>query len=328
MNYLTYGPVPSRRLGHSLGINNIPPKRCTYSCLYCQLGNTNKMQVRRDSFYEAIAIAKDARDRVEQAREKKEPIDYLTFVPDGEPTLDVNIGNEIEILKSHGLKVAVITNASLLWQTDVRHSLQNADLVSLKVDSVSKELWRRINRPHNSLKLEIVLDGMLKFASIFRGKLITETMMVRSINDESEELEGIASFISKLKPATAYLAIPTRPPARRMIMTPDEQNLNMAYQIFSSRLSSVEYLIGYEGNAFAFTGNVEDDLLGITSVHPMMKEAVLEFLKKAGAEWGIVNKLIETGALMELEYQGKKFYMRKLPLAPDKLNDPGDSQAF
>jgi wyosine [tRNA(Phe)-imidazoG37] synthetase (radical SAM superfamily) len=87
----------------------------------------------------------------------------------------------------------------------------------------------------------------------------------------------------------------------------------MAYQIFSKRLSSVEYLIGYEGNAFAFTGKVEDDLLSITSVHPMREEAIIEFLKKANTDWRVIEKLIKDGSLMELEYQGRKFYMRKLP---------------
>lgn len=87
----------------------------------------------------------------------------------------------------------------------------------------------------------------------------------------------------------------------------------MASQVFSERLSGVEYLIGYEGNAFAFTGNVKNDLLGITSVHSMREEAVIEFLEKTGNDWAVIERLIEDGALVELEYQGKKFYMRKLP---------------
>jgi len=310
---IIYGPVPSRRLGHSLGINNIPPKICSYSCVYCQLGNTANMQVERETFYEPNEIVQSVKKKVKQVRKKGEPIDYLTFVPDGEPTLDANLGKEIELLNSLDIKIAVITNASLIWREDVRQDLQKADLVSLKVDAVSKEIWRRINRQQKSLKLETILDGMLKFSDVFKGELITESMLIQGINDDRQEIERIANFLTKLKPNKSYLAIPTRPPARRTISAASEQAINMAYQILKERLSDVEYLIGYEGNAFAFTGNVKDDLLSITSVHPMREEAVIELLKKADTGWEIVKKLIKDGSLMEVEYQGRKFYVRKLP---------------
>ena len=313
IKHIVYGPVPSRRLGYSLGINNIPPKICSYSCVYCQLGNTINMQVKRETFYKPEEIVQSVKEKVKQVREKGEPIDYLTFVPDGEPALDANLGREIELLNSLDIKIAVITNASLIWHEDVRQDLQKADWVSLKVDTVSQEIWRRINRPQKSLELEVILDGMLKFANIFEGELTIESMLIQGTNDDSEEIERIAGFLAELKPNKAYLAIPTRPPAKRTITAASEQVINMAYQIFSKSLNSVEYLIGYEGNSFAFTGNVEDDLLSITSVHPMRKEAVIELLRKADTGWGAVEKLIKDGGLMELEYQGRKFYMRKLP---------------
>ncbi len=165
---IIYGPVPSRRLGRSLGINNIPPKTCSYSCLYCQLGNTIKMQVGRENFYEVEEVVQGVKEKVKQVKEKGEPIDYLSFVPDGEPTLDANLGKEIELLKPLGIKIAVLTNATLLWREEVRQDLQKADWVSLKVDAVSTEIWRRINRPQKSLKLKMILEGMVKFADILR----------------------------------------------------------------------------------------------------------------------------------------------------------------
>jgi len=159
---IAFGPVPSRRLGRSLGINNIPPKVCTYSCVYCQLGRTIKMQVERRAFYEPEDILRDVQDKVEKAREAGESVDYLTFVPDGEPTLDINLGREIELLRPLGIKIAVITNSSLIWREDVREALMKADWVSLKMDSVREEVWRRINRPHGSLQLTSILDGALE----------------------------------------------------------------------------------------------------------------------------------------------------------------------
>jgi wyosine [tRNA(Phe)-imidazoG37] synthetase (radical SAM superfamily) len=314
INSIIYGPVPSRRLGRSLGINNIPLKTCSYSCVYCQLGSTTNTRVERRSFYSPEDIAQSVQEKVRQAKEKGEPIDYLTFVADGEPTLDANLGKEIELVKSLGLKIAVISNASLIWRDDVKQDLGKANWVSLKVDAVSEETWRRINRPHKSLNPEAILGGMLKFADAFKGTLATESMLVRGINDKSETIEGVADFLAKLKPDIAYLAIPIRPPAVATVAAASEQVINMAYQIFSERLSTVEYLIGYEGNAFASTGNARDDLLSITSVHPMREEAVAEFLKRAGVDWDSVQDLIDKRSLVELEYQGKKFYMRRLPV--------------
>ena len=167
------------------------------------------MRVERRTFYHPKEIAQSVEEKVRQAKEKGEPIAYLTFVPDGEPTLDINLGKEIELVKSLGLKVAVISNASLIWRDDVRRDLQKADWVSLKVDAVSRQIWLRINRPQKLLKLEGILDGMLNFAKIFKGELTTESMLIQGINDSDEEVKEVA----KLKLDIAYLAIPTRPPA-------------------------------------------------------------------------------------------------------------------
>jgi wyosine [tRNA(Phe)-imidazoG37] synthetase (radical SAM superfamily) len=226
--------------------------------------------------------------------------------------LDANLGEEIDVLKGLRVKVAVITNGSLLWREGVRQNLLKADWLSLKVDTVNEETWHKVNRPHRSLKLETILEGILKLAQTFEGQLTTETMLIRGVNDNLDEIKRIAEFISVLNPVRAYVAIPTRPSAER-IEPASEESVNAAYQIFTERLDQVEYLIGYEGNAFACTGDVQDDLLSITAVHPMRKEAVAEFLKKAGADWDIVQGMIEKGNIIELEHREDKFYMRKLP---------------
>jgi wyosine [tRNA(Phe)-imidazoG37] synthetase (radical SAM superfamily) len=308
---IAFGPVPSRRLGRSLGINNIPPKVCTYSCVYCQLGRTIKMQVERSAFYEPEEILRDVQTKVERAKEAGEPINYLAFVPDGEPTLDANLGREIGMLRSLGIKIAVITNSSLIWREDVREDLMEADWVSLKMDSVRAEGWRRINRPQGTLQLTAILDGALKFAQAFRGELATETMLVEDVNEGDDHISEVADFLARLRPASAYLAIPTRPPAEEWVQLPSEEIINRAYHILSERVNQVEYLIGYEGSAFAFTGNVEEDLLSITSVHPMREDAVSEFLARAKVDWPIVHKLVDRGQLIKTEYEGKWFYVRR-----------------
>jgi wyosine [tRNA(Phe)-imidazoG37] synthetase (radical SAM superfamily) len=272
------------------------------------------MTADRQAFYEPEDISKDVRRKVDGAALRNERIDYLTFVPDGEPTLDINICKEISSLKRIGIPMAVITNASLLWRKDVKEDLLEADLVSLKVDTVSETLWMRINRPHKGLRLNMILEGIREFAEEFKGTVVSETMLINGIN-YGDEFEKIAEFLRELKKLNkAYIAIPTRPPTEQWAKPAKEENVNAAFQVFYEKLGTdrVEYLIGYEGNAFAFTENIEEDLLSITAVHPMRKEAVEEFLKKACANWRVIEKLLEENKLIELEYEGNRYYMRKL----------------
>jgi wyosine [tRNA(Phe)-imidazoG37] synthetase (radical SAM superfamily) len=215
------------------------------------------------------------------------------------------------LLNRLGIKIAVISNSSLIWKKDVREDLSKADLVSLKIDALSENIWRKINRPHRSLKLKKILDGVIEFSNTFEGELTTETMLVRDINDVETELENIASFIGKLNPKKSYISIPTRPPSETWVKSSSEERINIAYQIFSERSIDTEYLVGYEGNEFAFTGNVEDDLLSITSVHPMREDAVNEYLRKANEDWNIIKKLANQGKLIEVKYNDMKFYIRK-----------------
>jgi len=309
---IAFGPVPSRRLGRSLGINNIPPKTCTYACVYCQVGRTTHMPIERQAFYDPEAVVSAVEERVRRARAAGETIDYLTFVPDGEPTLDANLSRMIARLKPLGIKIAIISNASLTWREDVRADLAQADWVSLKADAARDETWRRTNRPHGKLDLSTIHEGMLAFAASYRGVLATETMLVRDLNDGEDDLQAVAEFLARLRPATAYVAIPTRPPAEPWAQSPTEHAINRAYQILSEAVPHVEYLIGYEGNAFAFTGNVQEDLLSITAVHPMREDAVHEFLRRADADWSAVHPLLETDRLLETHYGGHRFYMRRL----------------
>lgn len=310
---IAYGPVPSRRLGQSLGINNIPPKICTYSCVYCQLGRTIDMRVDRQRFYTVDEVVESVREKVENALKKEEPIDHLTFVPDGEPTLDINLGDEITRVKDMGYKVAVISNGSLISDEDVRDELSRADRVSLKFDAVSEEMWRKVNRPHKKLDLENILEGASVFSEIFDGELNTETMMVKGMNDDSKELKEIADTIAGLDVDKSYISIPTRPPAEDWAEPPDEEKITEAYKIFEDRGIDAEYIIGYEGDTFASSGDLKEDLLSITSVHPMRERQVDKLITKADkGDWDSVNELIDQGKLIETSFGGEKFYMRKI----------------
>lgn len=312
MSMIAFGPVPSRRLGRSLGINNIPPKVCTYSCVYCQLGRTNRMRAARQDFFQTSDILKAAEEKVEEAKHGGEPIDYLAFVPDGEPTLDLNLGSSIRALQGLSIPVAVVTNSSLLYLPQVRQELLEADWVSVKVDSVRESSWRAVDRPHGGLSLASVLRGVEAFARGFSGELQTETMLVAGFNDGEEDLRATAEFLGRLKPAKANISIPTRPPAEERVRPPGERVLSSAYGIFKDQLPRVEILSGYEGDAFACSGDVRQDILSITAVHPMRESAVRKTLAGAGARWEVVVELLESGQLVEVEYKGHRYYLRPI----------------
>jgi wyosine [tRNA(Phe)-imidazoG37] synthetase (radical SAM superfamily) len=312
MSTIAFGPIPSRRLGRSLGVNNIPPTMCTYACNYCQLGPAIHVDVKRQSFYDPVQLFDEVSSKVSQLRGVGESVDFLSFVPNGEPTLDENLGDEIDRLKSLGIPIAVISNGSLVWREDVRDDLDRADLVSLKIDSTREEVWRRINHPHRSLRLDAILEGIEIFTRSFRSKLLTETMLVAGINDGEDQLKETAAFIGSLKPAYAYLSVPTRPPSRAWVTPPDEETINRAYHVYRETIDNVECLTGHEGGSFFFTGNVEEDLLGTTSVHPMRADAVGELLGRADADWSVVQALVDSGELVETTHQGVKFYIRKV----------------
>ncbi|MBS3787976.1 radical SAM protein [Candidatus Bipolaricaulota bacterium] len=308
-----YGPVPSRRLGRSLGINNIPAKNCTYSCIYCQLGTTLDLQSKRKNFYDPSEIKEEVDRKVQEARDNGIQVDYLSFVPDGEPTLEERLGEEIDLVASLEIDVAVISNASLIWDDAVKSDLAKADWVSLKVDAVSESIWRKINRAHKSLSLNKILEGIEDFANQFDGTLATETMLLEGHNDSTVEVNRIGNFLGQVGPDEPYIAVPTRPPAESWAKPASEESITRAYKIFNDNLDNVEYLLGYEGDKFSSTGNAREDLLSITSVHPMRKSGVDELLQEAGAEWDIVEELLEEDELIRTEFGEDQFYLRKLP---------------
>ncbi len=308
---ITFGPIPSRRLGRSLGINNIPPKVCSYSCVYCQAGITDTLSIERRSFLSTDAVYSEVAGKLDFLRAGDEQIDYITFVPDGEPTLDVNLGSTLRRLKPLGVKLAVITNATLLWDEGVRNDLYEADWVCVKVDSVREEIWKAVDRPHGKLSLEQIKTGIRKFASGYRGILATETMLVGGMNEDVAPITETAEFIGKLRPKKAYIMVPTRPPAERSVMPAGEEAVNAAYQIFGSFMENVELLICPEGTEFSCPGRADEELLGIVAVHPMRKDAVKRFLSRSNEEWNLVDGLIAAGQLSEVVYLGETFYTRR-----------------
>lgn len=310
---IVFGPIVSRRFGRSLGINNLPFKHCSYSCVYCQVGTTPRTSAARLRFYEPAEIATAVEQRMKECESRNEAIDVISFVPDGEPTLDANLGWEIREVKRFGLPVAVITNGASLSIDEVREDLAAADIVSIEIDAVDETTWRRMNRPAVALSLETILQGMRRFASEYKGALWTQTMLVRERNDGPQQVEDIATFIAELKPARACIAVPTRPPGDLRVEAPDEATLLRAWTIFSSHVPYVEMLTQVAPQAFAGTSGLAADLVAALAVHPMPEASVLHDLERAGANETLIRQLLTEGKVQRVDYSGTTFLIARRP---------------
>jgi len=304
-----FGPVPSRRLGRSLGINNIPFKYCTYSCIYCQLGLTNSMTVSRRKFYSTDEIFEETGKRLNELSVSGTKVDYLTLIPDGEPTLDINLGKTIGKLKLLGRKIAVVTNSSLLSDKDTRNEILNADWVSLKIDSAIPADWKKINRPHGCLDLDSIIEGLKIFAAEFKGELVTETMLVKDVNDSYASLSKTAEVIRSLNPKTAYILLPFRPPAEKYVSRPEFCRLEYAISIFMGCKLNVKLLWNDEGDDFSCT-EFEKEFLKILEVHPMRIEAVEKMLINSSNKRGTIDKLISDKKIRKVIHDGREFIVK------------------
>lgn len=304
-----FGPIPSRRLGQSLGINNIPPKHCTYACLYCQLGCSTKLTDTRTSFYAPEALFDEVRDYITRL-EHPEKIDHLSLVPDGEPTLDIHLGELIDRLKTLGRKVAVVTNASLLWRADVQEDLLRADWVSVKMDVGSEALWKKLNTPHTTLTFNTVQDGIRAFRKKFTGTFNTETLLVRNINDTESNVADLAGRIADLRPRAAYLSMPTRPPTDKGVRPPETAFFEKALKLFRARGILTESLVSESEGGYANSGNLVDGVLGITAVHPMSEKALRDYVSRAGGDWSVIDGLVRAKRLSAVSHEGTTFYRR------------------
>lgn len=257
-------------------------------------------------------IVRQVSQRLEAVRAQGEAVDYLTFVPDGEPTLDIHLSAAIDALRPLGLPIAVISNASLIWRPEVRDALGRADWVSFKVDSINKATWRRINQPHPDLKLSDILDGIRTFALNFAGTLVSETMLLANVNDSLVELTGLGHFLRDAGIARSYLAIPHRPTAVPNVHGSSEERVNRAYQILRGLTLEVELLTAYEGDAFAFSGDLRRDILAITAVHPLRESALRALVNKSGGDMTLIQALVAAGDLKLVDYAGETVYVRCL----------------
>jgi wyosine [tRNA(Phe)-imidazoG37] synthetase (radical SAM superfamily) len=269
MNKSVYGPVPSRRLGISLGVDVVPHKTCSYDCIYCQLGKTTNHTIRRKSFVSVDLVIDEIREVIDQNSD----IDYITFSGSGEPTLNSDVGEMIRRAKGLSrIPVAVLTNGSLLWQREVREDLSPADLVVPSLDAVSEEVFRKVNRPVEGLEVKTVLSGIKEFCGEFSGKVYLEIMLVKGINDSTEEIKEMNQFAGELKLDKIQLNTVIRPPKDAGARPLDQQELVEVKALFDPSLP-VEIVADFDRmTSKAYHKDLEQAILDLLRRRPTRKD--------------------------------------------------------
>lgn len=294
MKYV-FGPVPSRRLGQSLGIDTVPLKTCNWNCVYCQLGRSRPLVNERKEYVPRQEIVEQLRQGLSNLN--PDEIDWVTFVASGETTLHAGMGWLVRQAKALArLPVAVITNGSLLHRPEVREELSAADAVLPSLDAGSAHLYRRINRPHRSVTFERLLEGLTAFRREYRGRMWLEVMLVRGLNDTEDALGDIARTVGRIRPDAVHLDLPARPPAEPWVEGLDQEGLMRATAILGDIAEVVHPVEG----TFDLSGydDVVDAVLAIITRHPMRQEE----LEQSLAQWapGRVQQ-----ALVDLESGGR-----------------------
>lgn len=276
MKYV-FGPVPSRRLGQSLGIDTIPLKTCNWNCVYCQLGRSQPLINERKEYFPPRAILEEVQTAL--AQHPDGDIDWITFVGSGEPTLHSSIGYLIRKVKElTPLPIAVITNGSLLYLPEVQEALLSADAVMPTLDAGNPHLYKRINRPHPDLDYEQFVNGLRSFKTIYKGQLWIEVMLVRGLNDTTEALEELAHVLQSIGPDQVHILLPDRPPAETWVQPPDEEGLMRAAAI----LGDIAHVVHPVEGDFDLRGmdSIVDAIIAIITRHPMRQDQLENALQR------------------------------------------------
>jgi wyosine [tRNA(Phe)-imidazoG37] synthetase (radical SAM superfamily) len=297
----TYGPVASRRLGMSLGVDLVPFKRCDYDCVYCQLGRTTDKSMERKPFASPSAVARElaaSLDRIEKP-------DYVTLAGSGEPTLNSGIGEVIDVIREIcDIPVAVLTNGSLLWLPDVAQACRKADLVMPSLDAGDEEVFQRINRPCPGLSLEQVVSGLAGFRNLFRGDFMLEVLLVEGMNSSDGQVERIRECIDRIRPDEVHLNTVCRPPAEPFARPVSDERL----EEIRRSLGPVTQVVGEPGVSGS-SSMTEEAVLSLLGRRPCTAQQVAETFGAAAPESvKLLARLAARGVAFTRREKGQIYY--------------------
>lgn len=282
-----FGPVPSRRLGVSLGVDLVKKKTCNLDCVYCECGRTEETTNERKSYVDKEKVMAEIKDYINGGNY----LDYITFSGWGEPTLNSDIGDILkEIKKITDIKTAVITNGTLLWMKEVREALMISDVVMPSLDAVSKEVFEKINRPYKNLEIEKIKSGIIEFANEYKGELKLEIFIIDGINNEDSEIEKFKEIIKKIKPSIVQLNSLDRPAPESWVKKADSDILEKIKTALE--YDKIEIISKYKNreNIKNYNESSEKLILNMIEKRPCTVEDIVEITGISKAE---VNKYID-----------------------------------
>lgn len=260
-NSYVYGPVPSRRLGLSLGVDITPFKLCSLDCVYCQLGPTTTKTTKTKDYFSDQEILTQIKKRIKTSPR----IDYITFSGSGEPTLNSRIGPLIKKIKEFtDIPVAVLTNSTLLTQKKVRDALKQADVVVPSLDAAVQDIFEKINRPHSSLKIEEIIDGLKKFRKEFQQQIWLEIVFVKGINDSPSHIKALKKAAQEIKPDKVQLNTVIRPPSEKS-----------ALPLSQKEMEKIKNMMGKESEVIAHFKKK-----GLTSEEENIQNIILDMIRR------------------------------------------------
>ena len=301
---IVFGPVPSRRYGVSLGLDIVPLKTCTFSCVYCEVGRTTNMTIERHPFVLKEDLAGELKEVIQVKGVKP---DYITFAGSGEPTLNSEIGRMIKHIKRNypDYPVVVLTNGSLLWMKEVREELLDADIVEASLDTVVEEEYKKLNRPHRDILLSLYIAGLFEFRKVYKGRFIIEVLFAKGINDTEENISRLGDILKRLEPDSVHLNTVVRPPAEKGIEPVDEAFLGKVKERFGR---NVEVSTVFHGTKTGFE-NIRDNILKALIIRPMSREDMQQGFNIGEEELDeYLKDLRKRGLIEEVEFGGKKYF--------------------
>jgi len=257
MTRYIFGPVSSRRLGRSLGIDLLPYKTCTYNCVYCECGATTDLTITREEFFPIDDVIAE----LDQVLAKGPELDYITFAGSGEPTLSLSLGPVIRNLKEEypWYRVAVLTNGTLCMLPDVRNDLILADLIIPTIPASDKDIQNRLFRPHQSLLISSIINGLARLREEFSGQIWAEVFLVPGINTGERELQNIRKTVLSIRPDLIQLNSLDRPGTESWVNPVGIIELERIREFFAETGIPVD-IVGYDQSQAYITHKLEHEV--------------------------------------------------------------------
>jgi len=301
-----YGPVPSRRLGRSLGIDPIPFKTCNWNCVYCQLGRTSPLQTLREEYLDAVDVIAELRSYL--ADDGEDGFDWITFVGSGEPTLHGRLGWMIDQVRLLSKKpIAVITNGALLGDPEVRRELLKANAVMPTISAGTERTYLRLHRPAHGLDFDSFTRGLTTFRSEYQGDLWAEVMLVAGFNDDEVELRALTDLLRRVRPDEIQLVLPTRPPALPSVRPASADRVALAARMLSA-VAPVS--VSHDDPDISVGGELHETLIGLVQRHPMTEAELARVLDRWTPEevTDALAALTASKQILCVERCGGRFY--------------------